>query len=248
MLARRLAQGNKLDRRLFEMTVDQRLRRIEGDDLPVVDHRHAIAQLLSLFHIMRGKQNRLSRLLESAHNLPQPPPGLRIKAGRRLIQEDHVRIVDQGQGYSQALRLPAGKSSGSDSWLFPANRPWRSSSPPAWSGGTTAQTDRSVHAPSNAGYSPVVCNCAPTRALICARAAVPCSIPSTEIVPASGCRSPRTHSTVRRLARAVGAKQAKNLARPNLKGHAVDCAHVSVPLDQFIDLNSYLVHPLTPFA
>ena len=47
--------------------------------------------------------------LEAADEVPQRAPGGRVEAGRRFVEEDQLRVVDQGEGDGQPLALPAGQ-------------------------------------------------------------------------------------------------------------------------------------------
>ena len=47
--------------------------------------------------------------LEAADEVPQRAPGGRVEAGRRLVEEDELGVVDERQGDRQALALAAGQ-------------------------------------------------------------------------------------------------------------------------------------------
>src|SRR5262249_30551023 len=88
---------------------DQRGRGAKGNDLAVADHRHAIAQALSLIHVMSGQHDGSALGTEGAEDVPELPAGLRIQTGGRLIEEEQIRIADQSASDRQALTLSSGE-------------------------------------------------------------------------------------------------------------------------------------------
>ena len=44
-----------------------------------------------------------------ADDVPELPPRLRVEAGRRLVEEQQLRVADQGARDRQPLPLPAGE-------------------------------------------------------------------------------------------------------------------------------------------
>src|SRR5207248_246406 len=69
----------------------------------------AIAQALRLFHVMSGEQNGAAFPSECFDEIPNLAPGLRIEAGRGLIEKKELRIADERARKSQALLLAAGE-------------------------------------------------------------------------------------------------------------------------------------------
>ena len=69
-------------------------RGVQRDDPSVVDDRDAVAELVSLFHVMRRQKHGASLCTELAHAVAQISCGLRIEAYGGLI-EDHQRRVRQ---------------------------------------------------------------------------------------------------------------------------------------------------------
>src|SRR5438105_13483627 len=101
------------DHRLAEAAAqelrDERSRRVERDDLPGVHDRDAVAQDLGLVEVVRGEENGRAPLPDVANELPQIAARLRVEAGRRLVQEEHLWLVHHRDGDRKTLTLPAGK-------------------------------------------------------------------------------------------------------------------------------------------
>ena len=62
-------------------------RRIECKDSAVVHDRHAIAELIGLFHVVGREQDRLALVVELAQDLPQGEAALRVEPGRGFVEE-----------------------------------------------------------------------------------------------------------------------------------------------------------------
>src|SRR5207247_11311573 len=84
-------------------------RRPQRDHAPMVHDRHPIAEPLRLLHIMRGQQDRIPRRPERPDDLPQLAAGLGVEPGRRLVEEQQLRTVDQRARDREPLLLPAGQ-------------------------------------------------------------------------------------------------------------------------------------------
>ena len=84
-------------------------RRAHGDDAAFIDDGHAVAELLGLFDVVRGEQDGALLAAQVLHQLVNFQARLRIEAGGRFVQEQHLRIVEQRQGERQALLLAAGE-------------------------------------------------------------------------------------------------------------------------------------------
>ena len=74
---------------------DQLQRRSLGDDLALVHHHEPVAELLGLVHVVRRQHQRHALLLEPEQPLPDDVAGLRVEAGRRLVEQQHLGPVDQ---------------------------------------------------------------------------------------------------------------------------------------------------------
>ena len=69
----------------------------------MVDDRDAGAQLLELGEDVAADDDRLAERAQLAEQLAQLDPGARVEAGRRLVEEQHLRVVDERVGEAQAL-------------------------------------------------------------------------------------------------------------------------------------------------
>ena len=85
-------------------------RGIDGADLTVVDDGHPVGEQLGLLHVVGGQNDRLSLLpVEPLEQLPQAVTHLRVQPGGGLVQEYHLRVVDQRRRHRKAPLLAAGK-------------------------------------------------------------------------------------------------------------------------------------------
>ncbi len=83
------------------------LRCVEGDDSAFVDDGHPLAQRIGLEHVVRREQDRLVLGLQIADHLAHLARPYRIQADRRLVEEEHLRVVQQRAGDVQALHHAA---------------------------------------------------------------------------------------------------------------------------------------------
>ena len=63
--------------------------------LPVVHDDEPVAQLLGLVHVVRREDERHALPLQAVEPLPDDVPRLRVEAGRRLVEQQHLRLVDE---------------------------------------------------------------------------------------------------------------------------------------------------------
>ena len=86
---------------------DQRLGRPAVDDAAAPHHQHLAAQPLDLGHVVRGQQDggaaRSRVLLEIAAD---PVGGIGIEAGGRLVEQQHLGLVEQRLGQRHPGLLP----------------------------------------------------------------------------------------------------------------------------------------------
>ena len=85
-----------------DVLLDQLARRPFGHDLGLVHHDQPVAQLLGLVHVVRGQDERRALLLQAIEAVPDEVARLRVEAGRGLVEEDQVRLVDQRSSDGQA--------------------------------------------------------------------------------------------------------------------------------------------------
>ena len=76
---------------------------------PVVDDGDPVAQHVRLVHVVRSQQDGAPGGPVALQHRPQLPPRLRIQPGGRLVEEEQLRIADQGAADGQTLPLPAGQ-------------------------------------------------------------------------------------------------------------------------------------------
>src|SRR5918912_2834834 len=97
----------ELDDLIGVQRFDQLGRRPQGDDAPAIHDRHAVAQSRRLFHVVRREDDRAAAGPELLNDLPESQSRLRVKAGRRLIKKEQLRIVDERASDGEPLLLPA---------------------------------------------------------------------------------------------------------------------------------------------
>ena len=86
---------------------DQLARAAGGDDAAAIDDRDAIAERLGFLDVVRRQQHRVAVLLHSGDLAVQLAAGLRIEAGRRLVEEDELGLVDERERQGEPLALAA---------------------------------------------------------------------------------------------------------------------------------------------
>jgi len=75
----------------------------------VVHDGDPLAEPVRLLHVVGREQDRLAVAVQLAEQVPQRQPALRIEPGRRLVQEQHRRAVEDRARHHQPLRHPAGQ-------------------------------------------------------------------------------------------------------------------------------------------
>ena len=89
-------------------------RRVEGLDFAVVDDGDAIA-VLGLFHVVGGHENGDADLVaQPADVAPHGVARLRVEAGRRFVEEQDGRVMQQAAGDLQPSLHAAGEGATSD--------------------------------------------------------------------------------------------------------------------------------------
>ena len=69
----------------------------------MLDDDHAVADLGQLGEDVRADEDRLALPASSLEQLAQLDAGARVEAGRRLVHDQHRRIVHQRPGHADAL-------------------------------------------------------------------------------------------------------------------------------------------------
>src|SRR6478672_6354179 len=73
----------------------------------MVHDRHAVAELFGLVHVVRREHDAASARSQLDDEVPQLPSRLRIEPRRRLVEEQQLRVADDGAGEREALLLSA---------------------------------------------------------------------------------------------------------------------------------------------
>ena len=83
-----------------------------GDDLAVVDDREAVGQGVGLLEVVGRQEDRRALLAEAADLVPHAGARLRVEAGRRLVEEQDRRAVDDPQADVEPALHAAGVGAG----------------------------------------------------------------------------------------------------------------------------------------
>ena len=79
------------------------------DDLAAADDRDALGEPVGFFEVVRREQDREALLLREPLDLdPHRGPRLRVEPGGRLVEEEHLRLVDETGRDVEAALHPAG--------------------------------------------------------------------------------------------------------------------------------------------
>ncbi len=73
----------------------------------MIDDRHAVAEPLGLFHVVRCQEHRASGREVRLDDLPQLDPRLRIEARRRLVEKQEIGFADERARDREPLFLSA---------------------------------------------------------------------------------------------------------------------------------------------
>ena len=90
----RLEIGRRRDGDVDALGADARLqlgRRAVRDGAPVVEHDDVVGELVGLFEVLRGEDDRGALAHEVAQHLPELGAAARVETGRRLVEEQHAR-------------------------------------------------------------------------------------------------------------------------------------------------------------
>ena len=86
----------------------QVIRRVQRDELALADEADALAQF-RFVHVVRGHEHRHAFLRHGVDEAPELAAADGIDAGGRFIQEDDLRLVDDGASQGEALLPAAGE-------------------------------------------------------------------------------------------------------------------------------------------
>ena len=67
----------------------------DPDHLARANDADAVGEVLGLVHVVGGEQDGLAQLAHATHDLPGVAPCRRVEAGRRLVEEQQLRVSDQ---------------------------------------------------------------------------------------------------------------------------------------------------------
>src|SRR5438477_8654657 len=79
-----------------------------GDELPVVDDRHPVAERVGLLQVVRGEEDGHAFGAQPAYLVPQVRTALRVEPGGGLVEEDDLRRVDDPERDVDAAALATG--------------------------------------------------------------------------------------------------------------------------------------------
>ena len=102
--------GAVADDDLDPLAADLRLELVRGaagDDLPVVDDRDRVGQLVGLLEVLGRQQEGRALADEAADDVPHAEPAARVEPGRRLVEEQEPRSADQRAPEVQPAAHPA---------------------------------------------------------------------------------------------------------------------------------------------
>ena len=100
--------GDDVDALLADLRLQLR-RRAGGDLAAVVDQHDAVGERVGLVEILRRQQQRDAVADQLADGRPDDLAAARVEAGRRLVEHEQLRAVDQAGGEVDAAALSAGE-------------------------------------------------------------------------------------------------------------------------------------------
>ena len=96
----------ELEVRLADLRL-QRCRGALGDDQPAADDPDPVRELVGLLEVLRGEEDRRALAVERRDLLPDRLAADRVEAGRRLVEKQHLGLVDQRRGEVEPPPHPA---------------------------------------------------------------------------------------------------------------------------------------------
>ena len=231
--ARREAELRHLAR---GVALDELARRALGDDARLVHHHEPVAQLLGLVHVVRGQHQRHAALLEPVEPVPHEVPGLRVEAGRRLVEEHQLGSLMSDRAIERRRFMPPDSGS---TWLVGAIRragrtraARRRAWPPRPAAGRSSGRRSTRFSWTVSSVSSVsCCGTTPRRARI-RGPSIAGSRPRIRERAGRDRRHAADHPHRRGLAGAVRAQEAERLALRDVEVDGVDRRELAEPLRQ----------------
>ena len=196
----------------------------------MVHDRHPVAEPVGLLHVVRRQQHRQPVAVQLVEDLPQGEAALRVEAGGRLVEEQDVRIVrdaardHQTLGHAARERVDAGRGAVGQTELLQQFRRPRPRLPPVHPEVPAVVVE--VLPYGEAAVERVGLGDDADRLLGQGRFAG--HVHATDAGPARRRHhAGREHADCGRLAGAVGAEQAEDLARGDGQVESVDRLHAA---------------------
>ena len=214
--------------------------RAAGPQLALLHNRQPVAESFRLFHIVGGQHYGGALGAAGGNQLPHGAAGLRVEAGRRLVQDYQFGIVDQRGGQGEPLPLAARQGADAGAGLVGQPHPFQQFARRQADGIETAQqrqdfgqmeifvVGRGLQLHPDAAFDGF---------------GVLRQFHTEDAEAAGGGRlQPLGHFQGGGFAGAVGPQQPEHLARRHRERNAVHGGKVAEPLDQPLNLQSEL-HP-----
>ena len=231
-------------RALLADDLHELLVRADGDHLAVVDDADAVAELLRLGHVVRGVEDRHALVAQREDAVEDRAPALRVDAHRRLVEVEHLGLVQQRDAdvdaplhaaaeLVDAVLLAVDEGDELEHLVDPLLERRRPTSPYI-----LPQNTRFSRALMS-GYRAMSCGTTPMASLTACGVADD-GVAGDDGVAAAGLQQAGEHGDGGALAGAVGAEQAEDLALVDVEADAVDGQHALgrvVLLAQLLDLD-----------
>ena len=82
-------------------------RRALGDDTATVDDDDVVGEAVGLLEVLRGEEDRRALLGQLLDDLPEVVAALGVETRRRLVEEEHGRVVHERRGEVEPAAHPA---------------------------------------------------------------------------------------------------------------------------------------------
>ena len=80
------------------------------EDDPAVEQRgHPVGDVLQILQVLGDEHDRATGVTDTARGLPQPPPLAWVERRGRLVEEQHVRVGEEGDRQIETLPVPDGQ-------------------------------------------------------------------------------------------------------------------------------------------